>query len=56
MKKILILGGNGAIGRYMVDYFYERRQEFDIALITADINDAGTDFIEKKVSVPPFGC
>ena len=48
MKKILILGGNGAIGRYMVDYFYERSQEYDISLITADINGEGTGFIEKR--------
>jgi len=37
MKKILIFGANGAIGRYMVDYFYERRDENNISLITADI-------------------
>lgn len=48
MKKILILGGNGAIGRYMVDYFYDRRQEYDITLLTADINAEGTEFIEKR--------
>lgn len=48
MKKILILGGNGAIGQYMVDYFYDRRQEHDIELITADINDKDTGFIQNR--------
>ena len=30
MKKILILGANGAIGRYLVDYFYEKRKEYEM--------------------------
>lgn len=46
MKKILILGANGAIGRYMVDYFYERRAEHDITLVTADLNCC--DFVAKR--------
>lgn len=48
MKKILILGGNGAIGQYMVDYFYDRRQENDIALVTADINDKDSGFVKNR--------
>ena len=46
MKKILILGANGAIGRYMVDYFYERKNEHDITLVTADLNCS--DFLTER--------
>lgn len=46
MRKILILGANGAIGRYLVDYFYENRHEFDISIITGDINEG--DFIKQR--------
>lgn len=46
MKKILIFGANGAIGRYMVDYFYERREEYDISLVTADLESC--PFIEER--------
>lgn len=46
MKKILILGASGAIGRYLVDYFYENRNEFDISLVTADINDS--EFVKQR--------
>lgn len=45
-KKILIFGANGAIGRYMVDYFYERREEYGISLVTADLNSCS--FIEER--------
>lgn len=46
MKKILILGASGAIGRYLVDYFYENRNEFNISLVTADINDS--EFVKQR--------
>ena len=46
MKKILIFGANGAIGRYMVDYFYERRHEYGISLVTADLDSC--PFIEER--------
>lgn len=46
MKKILILGANGAIGRYMVDYFYERKSECDVSLVTADLQ--GCSFIKDR--------
>jgi hypothetical protein len=26
--RLLILGANGGIGRYMVDYFFERKDEY----------------------------
>lgn len=42
----MILGANGAIGRYMVDYFYERRGEFGISLVTVDLNSC--DFIRDR--------
>lgn len=45
MKKILILGANGNIGRYCVDYFYERREEYNISLLTADLE--GGSFIKE---------
>ncbi len=37
MKKILILGANGGIGRNLVDYFYERKTENGLELLTADL-------------------
>lgn len=46
MKKILIFGANGAIGRYMVDYFFERKDEFQISLITADLESC--PFIKER--------
>lgn len=46
MKKILILGASGAIGRYLVDYFYDRRYEHDISLVTVDIKEC--NFIEQR--------
>ena len=46
MKKILVLGGNGAIGKYIVDYFYERKEEYGISLLTADIEDS--EFIKER--------
>lgn len=46
MKKILILGANGNIGRYCVDYFYERRDEYSISLLTADLE--GGSFIKER--------
>lgn len=46
MKKILIFGANGAIGRYLVDYFFERRYENNIQLITADIEEC--DFLKER--------
>jgi UDP-glucose 4-epimerase len=46
MKKILIFGANGGIGRYMVDYFYERRNEYGISLVTADLYSS--KFIEER--------
>jgi UDP-glucose 4-epimerase len=46
MKKILILGANGAIGRYLVDYFFERKDEFQFSLVTADLRSC--PFIEKR--------
>jgi len=46
MKKILILGASGAIGRYLVDYFYARRHENDIALITGDIKEC--NFVKQR--------
>lgn len=42
----MILGANGAIGRYMVDYFYARKDEFDISLVTVDLNTC--DFIKGR--------
>jgi len=45
-KKILILGANGNIGRYCVDYFYERREEYNISLLTADLE--GGSFIKER--------
>ena len=45
-KKILILGANGMIGRYCVDYFYERRREYNITLLTVDL--IGGKFIEER--------
>lgn len=46
MKKIMILGANGAIGRYMVDYFFARKDEFDIYLVTVDLESC--DFIKNR--------
>lgn len=46
MKKILILGANGAIGRYLVDYFYENRKEYDISIITGDLEEG--QFIKQR--------
>ena len=46
MKKILVFGANGAIGRYLVDYFYERKEEHNIELITADLS--GSQFLEER--------
>ncbi|MCK9627022.1 MAG: NAD(P)-dependent oxidoreductase [Bacteroidales bacterium] len=46
MKKILILGASGAIGKYLVDYFYEKKQEFNISLITGDIKEC--NFVEQR--------
>ncbi len=46
MKKILILGANGGIGRNLVDYFFERRAEYDIELLTADLESCR--FIENR--------
>ncbi|MCX6970130.1 MAG: NAD(P)-dependent oxidoreductase [Verrucomicrobia bacterium] len=46
MKKILILGASGAIGRYLVDYFYDRRHECDVALITGDLRKC--DFVKQR--------
>ena len=45
MKKILILGGNGAIGKYMLDYFNERQDEHGINVLTADIEES--DFVKQ---------
>lgn len=45
-KKILILGACGAIGRYLVDYFYERKEEHNISLVTADIQESA--FVEER--------
>lgn len=44
--KILIFGACGAIGKYLVDYFYERREEKGLSLLTADINEC--EFIKKR--------
>ncbi|WP_195669465.1 NAD-dependent epimerase/dehydratase family protein [Bacteroides intestinalis] len=45
-KKILVFGANGAIGRYLVDYFYERKAEHNIELVTADLNGSG--FLDER--------
>lgn len=46
MKKILILGANGGIGRNLVNYFFERRAENDIELLTADLESC--KFMENR--------
>ena len=46
MKKVLILGANGGIGRNLVDYFFEKREENEIELLTADLDSC--TFIEKR--------
>ena len=46
MKKILILGANGGIGRNLVDYFYERREDDNLDLFTADLESCA--FIENR--------
>lgn len=43
---ILILGASGAIGKYLVDYFYEHRKEYDFKLYSADINES--EFVKKR--------
>jgi UDP-glucose 4-epimerase len=48
MKKILILGASGAIGRYLIDYFYERSSEWNIELITGDIRE--NSFVKERSS------
>lgn len=44
--KILIIGACGGIGKYLVDYFYERRKELDLSLLTADIKES--EFVKKR--------
>lgn len=51
MKKILILGANGGIGRNLVDYFYERRNN-DLILFSADLESCA--FIEKRTQFIPL--
>lgn len=46
MKKILILGGNGAIGKYMLDYFNERKEEYGIKVLIGDIEES--DFVKQN--------
>lgn len=46
MKKILILGANGAIGKYLVEYFYDNMQEYGISIITGDIDEG--EFIKQR--------
>lgn len=46
--KVLILGASGAIGKYLVDYFYNHKEESGISLLTADINEC--KFIEQRSS------
>jgi UDP-glucose 4-epimerase len=46
VKTILILGASGAVGRYVVDFFYERRHEYGINLITGDIKEC--NFVSQK--------
>lgn len=45
-KNILILGANGNIGRNCVDYFYERRDEYNISLFTVDLEECS--FIKER--------
>lgn len=45
MKKVLILGAAGNIGTYLVDYFYDRKEEYGLELITADLSS--NKFIEE---------
>lgn len=46
MKTILILGASGAVGRYVVDYFYDRRDAYGIKLITGDIKEC--NFVSQR--------
>ena len=32
MKKVFILGAAGNIGTYLVDYFYDRKEEYGLEL------------------------
>ena len=55
IKNILILGACGGIGRYCVDYFYDRREEFNISLLSADIHrdsfvEARSEFYQMDIS------
>lgn len=46
MKKVLICGADGDIGRYLVEYFYARRHEHNITIVTADLNKSA--FLEQR--------
>lgn len=46
MKKILVLGANGGIGRNLVDFLFENKVDNDIELLTADIESC--KFIENR--------
>lgn len=44
-KKILVLGANGAIGRYLVEYYLNENKN-NIELLTADLNES--DFLNER--------